>query len=253
MIGPMRCSTQVSDVLQRTFRLAVLWLCVSVVAACGGNSPRPGTSAESEAERPGSREGWFCQVGVNNDEWDCERGSTRREPGRLPEPRSSSTARTFEPAEPAASAAPAAPAAPPADAVETAPSQAASPPASSQAAPTALPQYVQLSYRPDKPVAILDLPKDFYAVQLVAVSSKDALEKYAREHKLSGMSAARIYTADKMFYVLLLGIYETLNNAEQAIASLSGPLAELSPWVRSVGSLQTAMLEADRVSGSENY
>ncbi len=116
-----------------------------------------------------------------------------------------------------------------------------------------LPRHVELSYRPDKPVAILDLPEDFYAVQLVAVSSKEALEKYARERKLSGMSAARIYAAEQMYYILLLGIYETQENAELAIASLSGPLAELSPWIRSVGSLQRAMLEADRVSGSEDY
>lgn len=102
-------------------------------------------------------------------------------------------------------------------------------------------------------MAILDLPEDFFAVQLVAVSSKEALEKYAQERRLSGMSAARIYAADQMYYILLLGIYETQEKAELAIASLSGPLAELSPWIRSVGSLQSAMLEAERVSGTDNY
>ena len=109
-----------------------------------------------------------------------------------------------------------------------------------------VPKHIQLSYQPDKPVSLLDLPEQFWVVQLVSVSSKEALEKYAREHQLRGMSAARIWSKDQYFYILILGIYETYNNATQAIEDLPPPFDKFPPWIRSVGSLQKAMLEADR-------
>ena len=104
--------------------------------------------------------------------------------------------------------------------------------------------------RGEKPTALLDLPSDFWAVQLVAVSSKEALEKWARDNKVIGMSAARIWNGQQMFYILLLGIYETHENAEEAIESLQTPFGDQKPWVRSLGSLQAAMIEADRESGT---
>ena len=116
-----------------------------------------------------------------------------------------------------------------------------------------MPPHIALAYRPTQAVAILDLPDDFFAVQLVAVSSKEALETYANTHQLSGMSAARVYANGQLYFVLLLGVYETRERAEQAIASLQGPLAELEPWIRSVGSLQDAMVAADEFTGVRDY
>jgi len=143
----------------------------------------------------------------------------------------------------------AAPVAPPPDRSAPTASIAQQPIARPKSLPADAPQHVQLSYQPDQPVAILDLPKDFYAVQLVAVSSKEALEDYAQEKKLAGMSAARIWDGDQVFYILMLGIYETRENAQRAVDSLSGPLAQLNPWIRSVASLQAAMLQADERLG----
>ena len=103
---------------------------------------------------------------------------------------------------------------------------------------------MRLAYRPEKAVAIADLPESFWAVQLIALSSKESLEAYARQHGLRGMSAAEISANGKTFYVLLLGIYESKEIAIEASADLGPPFE--SPWIRSVGSLQKAMLAAEQ-------
>jgi len=49
--------------------------------------------------------------------------------------------------------------------------------------------------------------------------------------------------------VLLLGIYETKDLAKQALASVPKKQKKnISPWIRSMGSLQTAMIQGDRLA-----
>jgi|GEM_PF-643163 len=111
-----------------------------------------------------------------------------------------------------------------------------------------IPEYVALSFQPDEPVAILDLPRDFFAIQVIALASQTALEKYAVDNDIRGMSAARIAANDNLFYVLLLGIYETRSKASAALASIPEPYT--NPWIRSVGSLQDAMIAGDKLAGA---
>ena len=106
-----------------------------------------------------------------------------------------------------------------------------------------IPRHTALAYRPEKAVSLLDLPDDFWAVQLIALSSREALEEYARSKGVRGMSAAQIAVNDELFYILLLGIYETRENAELATQDL--PEHFSNPWIRSVGSLKRAMLKAE--------
>jgi septal ring-binding cell division protein DamX len=109
-----------------------------------------------------------------------------------------------------------------------------------------LPKYLRLAYRPREAVAIIDLPEDFWTVQLIALGSAEALEAYAQKEGLRGMSAAKISANGKLYYVLLLGVYETKANAVEAAEDLGPPFE--NPWVRSLGSLQKAMLAADRLN-----
>lgn len=224
----------------------LILLLTVLLSGCGSNKVSPTTG---EARSAAGHEPWFCQVGATDDDWSCTRSAAlarERNPTRIPQ------ARTPGPANESLADAPVgaspAPVAPPQPASQPAPITPPQPVRNGSA--NAKPLHVQLSYQPDRPVAILDLPRDFYAVQLVAVSSRETLENYAQEHKLADMSAARIWDGRQIFYVLLLGIYETKANAEGALNSLSGTLAQLDPWIRSVGSLQTAMLEADEQLGS---
>ncbi len=131
------------------------------------------------------------------------------------------------------------------------------PPSSIAAAPsvesTSVPKHVQLAYRPENPVPLLELPGHFWTVQLLALSSKSALETYAREHNLQDMSAARIAHDGVLHYALLLGVYETRALAEEAIRDIPQPFDQLEAWIRSVSSLQSAMVAANRLTGSEDF
>ena len=114
------------------------------------------------------------------------------------------------------------------------------------------PKHVRLSYKPEKPMSILELPGDFWAVQLVALSSPEAVEEYVERHQMRGMSAARIWDGSQLFYVLLLGIYETRAVAEEAVTDLPPPFNLHTPWIRPLASLQRAMVAADEIAGDSN-
>ena len=107
------------------------------------------------------------------------------------------------------------------------------------------PAYARLAYQPEEPTALMDLPADFYAVQLMAMSKAETLEAYVQAMGLPGLSAARVERDGEPFYVLLLGVYRSRADAETAIEELPAPLEEFNPWVRRLGSLQAAMLRAE--------
>ncbi len=119
--------------------------------------------------------------------------------------------------------------------------------------PDDAPEHVRLAYRPSRPTALTDLPADFYAVQLMAMSSKESLEAFVTREGISNMSAARVERNGELFYVLLLGIYEDADRARRAVESLPDEIGGAEPWIRPLGSLQSAMLRADRLAGSNRY
>ncbi|NOX51522.1 MAG: hypothetical protein GXP16_13470 [Gammaproteobacteria bacterium] len=251
---PMRYIT--ARIVARTF----IVLSAFSLGACTATSTANLASADSENY---NKEPWFCQVAETKGQWECIQSETLAaspKPQRLPEPLGKPQAELppvveeFAEALPRPTPAskpipvpvqisqPPEPAQPPELAQNGLPKQ------STQIQAADIPAYVALSYRPDEPVSILDLPQNYYAVQLVALSSKEALEEYAKKNKIRGMSAARVATGEKIFYILLLGIYENRSNAEQAIDSLTAPFNTLGSWIRSVGSLQKAMLAADAIT-----
>ena len=228
-----------------------------LLGACSSNrasGPRVGEPDLRDPDAP-----WFCQPGTATEEWECiqnEELARAPAPTRPPpaQPRQQQTipsggpqSTSRQPATRQRSVATLAPAArPPTQQATPTPDQPA--PAAIQTADSR-PEYARLAYRPDKPVSILDLPDDFAAVQLTALSSREALEQYASKNNMRGMSAARILSGNQLYYILLLGIYETHERAQRAIVDLPPPFAGLTPWIRSVGSLQNAMLAADRHVG----
>lgn len=239
--------------------VVLLLTCTSVallLSACSSNrspSPRLGDPELRDPNAP-----WFCQPGVERDEWECMQNEqlaqapvpTRPPPERIPQQQAMPstpqlTSRQTEPREQTLAAlAPEAKSSTP----QVTPEPDLPVPAATRAADSR-PEYARLAFRPRKPISILDLPDDFSAVQLLAVSSREALEQHVTQSNMRGMSAARILSGDKLFYILLLGIYETRERAERAIVGLPPPLDRYTPWIRSVGSLQNAMLAADRHVG----
>jgi len=112
------------------------------------------------------------------------------------------------------------------------------------------PAYARFAYRPAEPVRIIDLPADFYAAQLLAVSTKAQIEDFVVAKDLYNMSAARIEREGQILYVLLLGVYESKDLALQAVAHMPEEVRDLKPWVRPVDGLQDSMTRADRLTAT---
>ena len=270
--------------------LALLWGCGSSGTSVSSKTQATAEDTGAGDTRSSmSVEPWFCESGESDQEWECVRDrtkATRPQPtkSRLPSARLQSTqspnsleqqelqeqaeaaleakARRFvnqqeraksnlsqvsaadsDPASPSTTAAPTL-ANSRIDQVEQTERE------QNRTAHSSIPNHIRLAYKPENPTAILDLPADFWAVQLISVSEKAKLEKFAKEQGLRGMSAARIWSQNQFFYVLILGIYEDYDKAKLATEQLPAPFDAINPWIRSVGSLQKAMVEADRQAGN---
>lgn len=119
-----------------------------------------------------------------------------------------------------------------------------------ESASSEIPRHVALAYVPAEPTQILQLPPDYYAVQMLAMNSPEEIIMYINDNNLKGMSGARVEAEGKIFYVLIVGIYETYDRAQEASESLPPPLDDVEVWIRPLGSLQQAMVRADDLAGS---
>ena len=227
-------------------------VCACLLTACGSSSIQNSDPDSVTNYDPSKPSAWFCEAGEDDTGWKCVQDESlvkNPKPSRIPEPISKPqiepVANTYTDITSPTAATPQTTAqSQPAPVAKAEPQ---TPSASSEESATRsdVPKHIALSYRPEKPVSILDLPGDFWAVQLVSLSQKETLENYAKEHQLRGMSAARVWSQEQFFYVLILGIYDSYDKAKEASTNLPPPFDETPPWIRSVASLQKAMLEAD--------
>jgi len=82
-------------------------------------------------------------------------------------------------------------------------------------------------------------PAGYYAVQVVASSSMEQLTDFANAHQISDQWVAETTVEGKIWYVLMLGVYPTKEEAEQAMQSVIE--LETLPWIRTVASIQASM------------
>ncbi len=94
-----------------------------------------------------------------------------------------------------------------------------------------------------------ELPAEFYALQLLAMSTPEELAQFTAERRLSGMASVRVERNGDIYYVLLAGIYENSETAERAAISLEAELDGLEPWIRPLRTLLDAMRRADQIAG----
>lgn len=204
------------------------------LAACGSNSISITDDNEVFEQEP-----WFCQMDSDEAGWDCVQSAElarNPQPDRIPTPPDQAVDAT-------ASQVPSPQNGEPADEVVPASLE-----RDNSSGSANMPVYQQLAFQPEEPTSLLDLPGDFWAAQIIALPSEAALEEYAAEHSLSGMSAARIAIKDNLFYVLLLGIYESEEVAEAAIADLPPPFDIDKPWLRPLQTLQQEIIEGNRIA-----
>jgi len=80
-----------------------------------------------------------------------------------------------------------------------------------------------------------------FAVQVCASSSMENLAAFAKNNELSDQWTAETSVNGKTWFVLLQGIYTTKDEANAAMVDVES--LETSPWVRSVGSLQSVIVQ----------
>lgn len=217
-----------------------------LIGACS-NSERGVSQQGSPKEAP-----WFCELAENETDWQCVQNAAAADapkPARLPRRQMpdvlSAAPSRRSPSEPRIDPASSTPAIASADEPRQ-PNQPAARPALAEDVPL----HVALAYRPGKAQRLIELPGEFWAVQLAAFGSPEQLSEYAARHQLRGMSAARIARNNQLFYVLLLGVYETRENAERASATVPEAL-NIKPWIRSLASLQRAMRAGEMLQPAE--
>lgn len=82
-------------------------------------------------------------------------------------------------------------------------------------------------------------PAGNYAVQVVASSSMEQLTFFASQYQLSDEWVAETTVNGRIWYILMLGVYETKAEAEQALVNVQD--LETQPWIRTIGSVQAVM------------
>jgi len=87
---------------------------------------------------------------------------------------------------------------------------------------------------------IASLPAEQFAVQVVASSSMENLLAFASAHNIADDWTAKTMLGDKVWYILLSGVYASKAEAQAALAEVSGQL-DTAPWIRNVGSIQKVM------------
>ena len=200
---------------------------VVVLAGCANTTSTADSRAEWLVDDRAKDDDWFCEPAEDGG-WDCVQDPQRvanPSPVRLPKPLFTTAA--VSPPQPGA----------------TLPSPVEAPPRDS----SAIPLYQQLSFQPERPTALADLPGTFYVIQLIALSTREDLEQYIADNDLPVMSGAVVEKDGELFYALLAGIYADRETAERATRSLPEELSAHGPWVRSMESLQAAMVRAEQL------
>ncbi|MYF28358.1 MAG: hypothetical protein F4169_05760 [Gammaproteobacteria bacterium] len=208
---------------------------VVVLSGCASSTPTDDSPAMWLINERSAEDDWFCE-GAEDGGWDCVQDPQRvANPGtlRLPKPLFALPDTTAQGQDRPYS-------------LGAAPQQPAD---GAQAEPedSSAPLYQRLSYRPDRPTPLKDLPGSFYAIQVIALSSKEDLEQFTVDNDLPPMTGAVVETDGKRFYVLFAGIYPDRDTAERAARSLPAEISAHGTWVRSVESLQAAMARAEQI------
>ena len=221
----------------------VLFASTLALAAVACRGPAPTDIVGSQA---GGGQDWYCEP-AGEGGWQCIPNVVQTTPPAAP-----ALAEAPAPAEPTPPV-PVQEPAPPVPA-EPAPPVATQPVAPPPAAPPAvagnLPLYVQLAHRLDG-TPLLELPSDFFAVQLFAALTRAKVEEVAVDSGLESMAGARVERDGKIFFVLLAGVYADRERAERAANSLPPNIRALRPWVRSLGGLQASMRRADALAAEQ--
>lgn len=87
---------------------------------------------------------------------------------------------------------------------------------------------------------------DAWAIQLIALQSRDEVESYVAAHELSDPKYVQIESGGAIWYVLILDVFEDRASADSAAEAWETENSPSSrPWVRPVRSLKAAARRAE--------
>ncbi len=90
-----------------------------------------------------------------------------------------------------------------------------------------------------------DLPDSHFAVQLIAVQTRQEVDSFAQQYSIESPTFVRISTQGDFWYVVLLGTYDNKDEADLAAETWNEQNQPFSkPWVRPIGPLKTAASHA---------
>lgn len=184
-------------------------------------------------------EAWFCEMNETRDDWDCVRDEAlakNPKPKRLPS----------DPPEPD----------PFAEELPALPENAA--PAAGLANPSAAIDFEAIEdavVRTDRVQALLALPPEQYVVQLAATETQALADGFVSNHDLSSTEGAftlELGQDDTLYYVVVYGPYETIDEAQAAANARPASLEDVKPWIRPLESIQIGILEAEAIRSGSN-
>lgn len=175
---------------------------------------------------------WFCQMNETRDDWSCVQDA---ELARNPKPqRLPSDIVAAAPAAPS-SAADLTEGADAAEGVNGLADPAAA--IGSEALPATAPA-------DDGVESLLAMPASGYAVQLISLPSREMADEFTAIHYLPDAITLALARDEELYYVVLLGVFPTFDEAEQASHQLPESLADTTPWIRPLKSVQDGIRQA---------
>lgn len=115
--------------------------------------------------------------------------------------------------------------------------------------PAATPAYREHAYAPARPVALIDLPEHYFALQVGTFPSRAAAQRFVDASRLTGLLVVPAARREILAHVVLAGVYADREAAERARDSLPSRVGSMRPWVRRLRSLHTAMRRAEALPG----
>ncbi len=88
--------------------------------------------------------------------------------------------------------------------------------------------------------SIMEYPADYYAVQLIAAHNQGAIDYFLQQHPHLNTQQLSSNRNNQRWLSLIVGVYPSLQAANQAIADITPPLVN-KPWVRRLGPLQRSL------------
>lgn len=177
-------------------------------------------------------EAWFCEMNESRDDWDCVQDdalASNPQPTRLPS----------DPVEPN-----------PFD--EEAPAlPVVTTPTAGLANPSAAIDFdalAQATVRPDIITAILERPPEHFAVALATTETQALADGFIANYDLAAIeeiTTLELAQDGTFYYIVLLGVFETLEEAQAAVGNLPESMADVQPWIRPVESIQTGIVDAE--------